>query len=399
MTENVNLIKPAVLEAYASLKNIAIQTEKIRMTEVFDCGDSTYGVALTDVGAEDFECLRDTLSAGNKSLLWDNTIADNRFCGYSDGNGYTCISYIPCRKEIRILYAYGGISVPERLGDRIHYDGEKSVTQVCPDDTAGNFGMCYVFALGEGHFIVYDGNGDLGDDHDKLYGFLSRGAAPSEKPVVDAWIVTHPHWDHVSGFAKFAKKYGDLVGVRNILVNFPSLSVPYQYKDLGNLAFSRDCWLKTVTAYYADAKVYKVHTGQRIAIGDATVEVLYTHENIYPCKKLAANDSSTVTMLTLCGKKFFMPADISCVQACELLRDMYGEYLKSDFYQAAHHGWDTEALSFYGYVDASVVLWPLRKRDWEKIQKYPATQVMTREWEENRRKFYISFDQSDTVVL
>ena len=82
-----------------------------------------------------------------------------------------------------------------------------------------------------------------------------------------------------------------------------------------------------------------------------------------------------------------------------MLAGRYGDYLKSDWYQAAHHGWDTEALAFYPFVNAPDVLWPLRKRDWERIQSFPATQVMVQEMTAQKRRFHIAWEDDISVEL
>ena len=390
------------IEAYRQLSDTMEQLARLQKRPVYDCGDGVYETVMTGAGPSDFEELRRELMKSG-ALLWDNTIAGNRFCGAAaeaDGaQGYISLAYLPGARELRMASNPTGAAMPDRLGDAPQHVGSVRLTQVCPDDSAGNFGMCYVFALGEGHYLVYDGNGDAGNDHDKLYQCLCEGLAPGGRPVVDAWIFTHPHWDHLAGPVKFAKKYAGMVEVRNLLFNVPSLTASYFYKELGSLAITRGLWLRELQELFPDAAVYKPHTGQRFAAGDAQVEVLYTHEDLYPHGQLTNNDASLVTMVTVHGKKLFFPADVGCEKACRIVADRYGGYLKSDYYQAAHHGWDTGALAFYSLVDAPEVLWPLRKRDWERIQCFPATQVMVKEMEEQRRRFHIAWDENISIEL
>lgn len=367
-------------------------------SRIGDCGDGVLSVCADSATDADFDELCGQLRADGGVLL-DRTSAGNRFFAAEQGEGYCCVSFFPARAQLRMTVNACGAFLPARLGDPIPLSDAPSLTQVCPDDTAGNFGMCYVFSLGAGHFLIYDGNGDCGEDHTRLYNCLMQQTPAGQKPVVDAWIVTHPHWDHVAGMAKFAGSYADAVDVRTLLCNLPAVNGRFSPRDLGNLAAARQEWLTKFRAAFPGAACYRLHTGQRFAVGEAEVEVLYTHEDLAPWRLLTANDASVVTRVTLAGRTFLFPADLSCAGACGWLRDVWGHALKSDFYQAAHHGWDTEALLFYSLVDAETVLWPLRKRDWEKIQKYPATQQMVGEMARGERTFLISREENITVGL
>ncbi len=365
---------------------------------VADCGDGVLSAPIADATARDFEELCTELGKGGAILL-DRTSAENRFFAVSAGKGYIHAAFYPARGQMRITYTEAGDYVPETLAEVPQNTDERSVTQVCPDDTAANFGMCYVFALGAGHFLVYDGNGDRGEDHTRLYDALIAHTPAGQKPVVDAWIATHPHWDHISNMAKFADTYADAVEVRNVLCNLPALNDRYFYREMGDLSNSRLYWIPKFMAAFPQAKRWKLHAGQCFTVGDAKVEVLYTHEECSPWNPLRANDCSTVTTVTLAGKRFLLPADLSGEEPCGWLRDVWGNALKSDFYQAAHHGWDTEAMLFYPLVQPDTVLWPLRLRDWDRIQKYPATQCMVKEMQEGKREFLIARTDSITVGL
>lgn len=388
------------INGYRRLLAAVRQLSRLRERPVYDCGDGVFATVLSG-GPTEYSQLRQELLAGGEPL-WERSAAGNLFCCFSSGqNGkeaYTVLGCFPSEHSLRVLYCQGN-PMPERLGDAPTESAGVTLTQVCPDDTAANFGMCYVFSLGQGHFLIYDGNGDAGNDHDRLWQCLCRDTPPGERPVVDAWILTHPHWDHVSGPVQFAKKYGGMTDVRCLLYNFPSLSVPIQYREIGSLATARGLWLNELHTHLPQAAVYKPHTGQRFTVGTASVEILYTHEDLYPHGPLAMNDCSMVTLVTVRGKKLFFPADLSCGKACRMLAGRYGDYLKSDWYQAAHHGWDTEALAFYPFVNAPDVLWPLRKRDWERIQSFPATQVMVQEMTAQKRRFHIAWEDDISVEL
>ena len=57
-----------------------------------------------------------------------------------------------------------------------------------------NFGMSYMIRLSDGRFILIDGGNDIDADCRKLFACL-KAQSPFEKPVIAAWILSHPHCD------------------------------------------------------------------------------------------------------------------------------------------------------------------------------------------------------------
>ena len=366
-----------------------------------DCGDGVYLRTFPDVSPDACEAFARTLSApAPAGAFWEREVCGNRFFCLERESGYRYDVYLPCRRQLRLLCAAEGRPVPAQLGERPAYAGRQRLTQVSPDAAAQNFGMCYVLSLGEGHFLLYDGLGSAGQDDEKLWQVLLEDTPDGQKPVIDAWILTHPHYDHIAGVHKFALRYTGQVRVRNLVMNMAEpRSFPVRlWREVA------DCyavWLPGICRAFPDAAVWKVHTGQRFAVGPAEVEVLLTQEEWSPAEMIV-NDTSLVTRVTVNGRGILFPADISGEVGCRLLHDMYGGYLRSEFYQIAHHAWDTEALLFYADVDPQTLLWPLRQKDWDPANRmwtFPATRVMKREMEENRRRFLIAGDANVTVEL
>ncbi len=369
---------------------------------LYDCGDGVWLRIFAEVSDAEADQLTSELRARfAKETVKERTLCGNRFLGVTVGDGYLWAIYIPSRKELRLLYTEHGRLIPDQLGEKPCYAGSQRITQITPNAEVVNFGMCYILALGEGHFLVYDGLGSAGEDEVKLWETLEADTPKGQKPVIDAWILTHPHYDHIAGVQKFAARYGDAVEVRNFVMNManPHTFPVRLWKEVS------DCyatWLPGIRAAYPNAPFWKVHTGERFFVGQAEVEVLLTQEEIYPDEMLV-NDSSLVTRVMLNGKKLFFPADVQSDAPCLLLHKMYGAYLKSDYYQIAHHAWDTEALRFYGDVDPQTLFWPLRRKDWGnpacRMWGFPATVVMKRELDEGKRRFLIAMDENITEPL
>ena len=381
---------------YLELK-VALDSGDTKKEGIINCGDGAYQVMTVAPRAE-FDAFVRELS-GKGEIVFDNDIAGNRFFAVSHADGFSYAFHDRSCDRVGIMYSEKGALAPRELGDKPLYSGERRMLQLSPNTSEGNFGMCYVITLGEGHFIIYDGDADNSNDDDRLLDYLKKQTPSGQRPIIDVWIGTHPHWDHLSGFAKFSKKYNGEVELKHILLNIPSLDVKYREQDLQDYHSSVNEWLPAVFNSFPEAKVHKVHAGQSFNVGGVGLEILYTHEMIHPYRyDLAANDTSVVSRIFINGKTVFFSADISGGTACRMIHNMYGSYLKSDIYQVAHHGWHSDAIEFYYDVDPKTVVWPNFKQDWDRIKELNTTKQLLAERAEGVREFLVA-DGNDVTVL
>ena len=363
-----------------------------------DCGDGVVLQVKNDISPEEFEAYAAGELANNPKAHISE-ITGNRFLSVPLPEGYRYASYFPSRRQARMVSAISGELMPDRLGEKEHYEDPKTVTQIAPNDEAKNFGMCYVFSLGEGHFLIYDGLGDRGGDEQKIYDVMLAATPEGQKPVIDAWILTHPHFDHTAGVYKFATRYAGDVTVRNFIMNMAAghrFNMKLWYEISANYA----CWIAGTLRAFPEARVWKAHTGQTFTVGDARVEILYTQEEFHGVET-SINDTSLVTRVFISGKSLIFPADISGAEECQWIHEVYGSYLKSDYYQLAHHAWDTDVLRFYYDIDPEHMLWPLRARDWDRetMWTFPATKVYVEEMNAGKRIFHIARGENITLPL
>ena len=380
--------------------------EYYKKTPSVDCGDGVYKKSYEGATLEDFETFAAGLKAEADGDYYEREVVGNRFVGVNRKNGYVYISYFPWSERLSLYFSNYGKLIPEKLTEGVTISDDPTLIQFMPTDpldgpsNTGNFGMCYIFDLGEGHFLVYDGLGDRHEDDVRIYDSLRNATPAGKKPEIEAWIFTHPHWDHVVGARKLALKHKDDIEVRNFIMNMPDSS-RYVLRQAKECADCFAMWLPDIFACFPNAKIWKVHTGQRFFVGNAEIEVLYTHED-HPDEKLVKlNDSSLVTRVYYGGKSFLFPADIETQKASRLLHDTYGKYLKSDFYQTAHHGWEACALEYYYDVDPKYVLFPLRPKHWynDTFWSFPATAVYKEELESGKRKYYATTTEDHVIRL
>ena len=238
-----------------------------------------------------------------------------------------------------------------------------NITQVKLED----YGMSYAIRLSDGRFIVIDGGRELEPDVQALFKCLKRGSV-TEKPVIAAWIMTHPHSDHFHCFIPFADAYADEVTVEKVIFNFPERDDFAHYPKLEkkDKRFDYDNSEYTYIPMMYDrinkigATVYTAHTGQRYSIGDAKCEILASMDDTIHISD-NINSTSLVIKMELGGQSILWATDASFEHA--RLPERYGSYLKSDILQVPHHGFGNGAhkkqIEGFELISPSVCLLPV----------------------------------------
>ena len=226
-------------------------------------------------------------------------------------------------------------------------------------------GMCFAFKLSDGRFIMVDG-GEWEDkdtnasDVKRLYKWLKDNSENGEI-VIAAWFLTHHHSDHVNVAWKFEEMYGKEVTIQRFMYSFPSMDYALTAPDSDvNKPYYDKVFPRTMTML----KKYECvvpRTGMIYQIGDATMEVLYTHDDFYPNPLSDYNNSSTAVKITLGGKTFLIAGDLE-EPGQEIVCHQMGTILDCDYVQSTHHSWNGLELYFrYGIGEdgKSAAIWPL----------------------------------------
>ncbi len=232
------------------------------------------------------------------------------------------------------------------------------ITQIALED----FGMSYVIRLSDGRFIVIDGGFDFVPDREKLFRCLKEGN-PEEKPVIAAWILSHPHHDHFHCFIGFVDQYADEVVIEKLLFNFPEIDDAEHYPQMvaSESPLSAVIHVPRMMERIAKtgAQIYTPHTGQRYVIGDAALEILAcVDDTIHVTQN--GNATSLVIRMELGGQVILWTCDAGFSYA--RIPERYGDYLKADILQVPHHGFQcgTASAEIAGYelIRPSVCLLP-----------------------------------------
>ncbi len=98
----------------------------------------------------------------------------------------------------------------------------------------------------------------------------------------------------------------------------------------------------------------------RFYVRNLAFDVLSTFEDIFPEEIDDYNDSSTVLMMEAEGSKVFIPGDAS-VKASRRLEARWGETLRCDVAQIAHHGHTGLSSRCYELLHADTVIFPVTR--------------------------------------
>ena len=175
---------------------------------------------------------------------------------------------------------------------------------------------------------------------------------------ISAWILTHPHEDHVSGLISELEKDPSVFDIETIYYNFPTTAlldnhdVPdYEYLKVEvNEVLPR--WESLLPKISHMTKV--ANQGDVIEVDECRIDVLYTwHEGLY---SNPINDSSMAFKLTGPNKTVMFLGDLGPDGGDILFRESR-HLLKADIVQMAHHGHMNVGMEVYAAIAPEVCLW------------------------------------------
>ncbi len=361
------------------------------------------------VNATAFDNYCATLVSNGYTLVQSNTIDGNKFATYKNTaeNVSLHVEYAAYANDINYSYDRAGqyadtyeptlriVSAPLTVNsalpsDLINANAIKSVTKITDSmvtqydaaSVSSNKGMGWIFTLEDGSFILFDGAVNLAGAQDRLWTILNNlyakahGSAPSSSnPIhIRAWVISHEHSDHYGMMKAFLQKYGKNypLKVDYLLANFTSPTQDYNAMQADHYVHDNLAILK---GYCSTPFEYiKLHTGQKLYIQNAVLEVLFTHEDTTPLRQPFFNDTSTIIKLSIYNtdgsgnvnkdasgndvvETFMQLGDASLIGST-FLRAMYSdETLDVDQSQVAHHGGYGCEVELYDIMSPTAVWW------------------------------------------
>lgn len=230
------------------------------------------------------------------------------------------------------------------------------------------FMMSFVLVTKNGNVVVIDGGRP--EDMPLLKEYVAGRH-------ISAWILTHAHHDHITGFIDEIKKNrcADF-DIEKVYYNFPDYKKLLQEENVPCreyfLSDINDCLpdFETIEPLFAD-KAHKVQQGETLFVDELKIEFLYTtHDGLYANPM---NDSSLVFKVTSPNKSVLFLSDLG-PDGGDVLYNESRDKLKADIVQMAHHGHMNVSMEIYASVSPKACLWcaPQWLYDEEEVPPYLA---------------------------
>ena len=385
----------AELKASVNFNEILVKLPKYPSSDAtaLDGGQGSFTVVVPKTDAATYKTYGETLEAAGYERIASREVADNIFDTFECEGDYVHTYFTAYSESVRIVG--GPIAMLAREDNSSGL--EETYTPYIASIPQPNDGQGYILRLPDGRFIIHDGGYSGGDRVYKALRELEDGDI-----TIAAWFISHPHGDHFPAFIDFISKYGSNgeIKIEKLMLNYAH---PTAY-DLSNSAGKENQSANITKLFNAvkssapDLQIVKVHTGQLLSFGSASIEVLYTVEDILPRTLPNVNDSSLVIRFSVKDQTVMLLAD-TCYDSGPIMNDMWGDHLKSDILQIAHHGIWPSVDSIYHSIQGETVLFPaIRKNAKEYIfdERWGTAMNAALKY---AKDIYISGDSVDIIEL
>lgn len=224
-----------------------------------------------------------------------------------------------------------------------------------------------------GKFIVIDGGWEA--DATKLAELIQQ-----QRGNVDAWLITHPHEDHVGALCAILNDTDRKIKIDKI---YCSLATPDWYRQVSPTgAGIADQLMSAFTKLPVGTVTNNIGRGTEINIDDVNIRVL-NNRGVYTYN--GVNNSSLVYKIRVSGQSILILGDLAYDGGKELIRTCTAAELKSDIVQMAHHGQQGVDQDAYALIAPTTCLWPTPAWLWNNdngggVGSGPWGTLTTRAW-------------------
>lgn len=239
--------------------------------------------------------------------------------------------------------------------------------------TTGAQNLSIVIKSPNGKLIVIDGGWEA--DVDKLSSLILQQGGK-----VDAWLITHPHEDHVGALCAILNDSARKIKIDKI---YCSLATPEWYRQVSPTgAGIADQLLNAFTKLPVGTVTNNVGRGTEINIDDVNIRVL-NNRGVYTYN--GVNNSSLVYKIRVSGQSILILGDLAYDGGKDLIKTCTAAELKSDIVQMAHHGQQGVDQDAYALIAPTTCLWPTPAWLWDNdngggVGSGPWGTLTTRAW-------------------
>lgn len=368
-------------EIYADIP--ALYTEQSQVGTAEDYGDNDYVLDVNGVTVSDYqkylllleECGFEKHSDNGKDAMEGYVYT----ASFTRENLTLTVSHVVNLSKTYICAAY---DTP--LSDHLVYKAEYVANMTQEATTVhllelNNNGNSFVIQLKNGNFIIHDGG--LEDDAPYLLDYLDALTPGDEKPIVEAWFISHAHPDHCGAMIEIIgqQKYLNRLYVDGIYFTEPGGYIVEESDYSGqSIWFVSKSYAAFQTSDGSATKLYRPQLGQRYYFCDIAIDVALTSEQ-FPEQAYYSgdfNDSSIWLMHHIENQKFLIAGDASHTGMRQAMNMYDASYFDLDVFAVTHHG-----INVYNYFTDYMTVKTLLYTSWREGSIYENTSVHARESE------------------
>ena len=377
---------------------------------IYSAGGGNYQITYTGVKGVDVANYCSTLMKKGFTLQQKNTINTNDFYLFVKGDTIVHVNWFAKLNQFSVVYGPKTYLPAKRPITGYSKKVEPTVTMMA----LGDMGTSIVIQLEDGSFVLIDGgrgNTNYQEDSTALWNFLSSKAPNGEKPRI-TWLVTHIHTDHRALVQKFLPTYKNRIDLELVVWNFPDfneIEAHYDpdWKEGGTTIKPAEGYATPVATLneliknnFPNTPIYTFHTGEKLYLPGCEIEFLVCHEDYYLNNFQWINDTSLTCRVTMQGKTMMVFGDTTQSVSNKIITPAYGDYIKSDILQVAHHGNRGGTLATYKAVDPDICLWTTDKTNFAShVKMDDANKWLYASSGNNGQRKRAHYNQSNTVTI
>ena len=178
---------------------------------------------------------------------------------------------------------------------------------------------------------------------------------------IAAWILTHPHVDHVGGLLSELERDGGAdFDIEKIYHHFPDFASLWAVREKAPWPSYFEEEITEVLPLFErlapalEGKLHRVEQGAHFAVDECGFDVLYTYHQGLNSNPM--NDASLVFRLETPGQSVLFLGDLG-PEGGDVLYEEARHLLQADIVQMAHHGHMIVGREVYAAVAPKVCLW------------------------------------------
>lgn len=323
-----------------------------RYENAVDDGGGTYGINVYETTKADYDAYLAALEADGYVKFADN--GEGGLGGYvfktyfTKGDLRLSVTFMELPGRTMISACEGG-----QWSDHLKY-ADSYIAGNDPDAQTKLYlpelfttGASFFLQLKNGHFIINDGG--TSQELPYLLDDLEALVPEGEKPVIEAWFMSHPHTDHMGVFSALLENKDQLerIYVENVYFNCYSEEAADYYKNAGEKIKELSSYVRGVPKLMNSSggghpEMYEIVMGDRYYFNDLTIETVYSAEALpYTQWEGGTNASCTWLLYNIEGQKLLFPADGQFENQLFVMKTYDRAYFDLDMFFPPHHGYDT----------------------------------------------------------